>query len=181
MEKIELAYIAGLFDGEGYVGVIKVKPNPKWRQKSPVYSMVVSIANTNLEILCWLRGLFGGSVFTTNKRTEHWQKGHEWRIVSNQAIPFLEAIQPYTKIKKEQIELALFFQRIKGHKSGGRKPLSESSLDLYEAIKIELEGMKKYAEFTETTGSEKEQHTQGEPVPKSQQTPDKTEEKAKED
>ena len=43
MKKTEVAYLAGIFDGEGSISIIKTQPNLKNREKAPRYRLTVSV------------------------------------------------------------------------------------------------------------------------------------------
>ena len=116
MKKTDLAYIAGIIDGEGCIGLRR----ETLRRKDKKYATVrlyVSVSNTNEWLLQWLRFSFRGSLAPC-PRKNHQRLAWEWCIVFKQARAFLEAIYPYLRIKKPQAEIALRFQKAK--KYGGR-------------------------------------------------------------
>jgi len=102
MTKIELAYLAGFFDGEGYVGILKRNRNPKW---NPEYWLQVSIGQKDAEILEYLMKEFGGH-FHTVKRDGSFM----WLASHGTAYNLLKYIEPYVRYKKPQVQLALEFQ-----------------------------------------------------------------------
>lgn len=98
----EVAYIAGLFDGEGNINIYKVE---RTSSKGPVYDLTIAIYSTNREVIDWLYGLFGGYVQTKNHLKNsgyksHWKECYSWRLSSNQAQDFLRLVYPYLRIKK---------------------------------------------------------------------------------
>ena len=116
----ELAYIAGFFDGEGYIGIVK---NQGLR-------LIVSITNTKVGILYWLKGLFGGSVCKGQRPSQNQKPIYVWTIVSREAAMFLYKIQPYLRLKEELAELGLEFQRTKEWgKNNGKHPIAEETVD----------------------------------------------------
>lgn len=107
-------YIAGFFDGEGYIQI--AKRSPGGHSRSP-YSLVVSMANTHRGVIDEIAKVTGGKVLFHNgiKRG----KAHpHYRLTfyTLQALAFLKAIQPYLIIKREEADLAIsFYDCIKAH------------------------------------------------------------------
>ena len=99
----EIAYIAGFFDGEGYLGIAD---NQGLR-------LIVSISNTKFEILHWLKDLFGGSIYVRQRSGSNHKPIHIWTIVSREATLFLCQIQPYLRMKDEVAQLGIDFQNTK--------------------------------------------------------------------
>src|SRR5688572_27979276 len=87
------AYIAGLFDGEGTIGVYKT--GKKYLQ------VKVCIGMQDRATLEWICSLFGGKIYTVGRV-------YRWELLRNQErANFLEAILPYSRTKKGQVELVL--------------------------------------------------------------------------
>ena len=99
---ISIEYLAGFFDGEGYVGVAK--------HRSGNYILQMSISNTELLLLQSIQAEYGGKIHLSPERRSQIRKPayhiHWWGIgVKNMATLLL----PYTKIKGSQLKLALEF------------------------------------------------------------------------
>ena len=94
----ELAYLAGFFDGEGYVGFLSRSIN-------------VSVSNTNYSILEEFLKLFGGIIRRKNFATRTRRSAFEWRIYGAHAAKFLSTISPFLREKRPQAELALSIPR----------------------------------------------------------------------
>jgi len=99
---IEIGYLTGFYDGEGYVGVSKGKRDS--------YSLHVEIANTNFDMLKLYETKFGGKIRLIKKEEEHYKVKYHWDITNNKALSFLKYIQPFTIVKRQQIDLAIEFQ-----------------------------------------------------------------------
>jgi hypothetical protein len=109
--KVEtLAYVAGLFDGEGSI-VIGCSIG-RTNRKNPCYFLQVGITNTDRELIDWLRSTFGGHIsdnsHSPSRSTQRpcWA----WRVTSRQAHGFLRNILPYLRTKKPQALIAIEFQ-----------------------------------------------------------------------
>ena len=102
--KEDLSYLAGFFDGEGSIYIIT---NYKRNQ----HSLVVSITNTDMKILNWIKDFFGGNIAKTLFIKEKNNKPcGRIRFYSQNALFFLKQIEPFLKIKKEKARLAIRFQ-----------------------------------------------------------------------
>lgn len=96
----EIAYIAGLFDGEGCVSV--------YHEKTTKYRLAriqASLSNTNLPIVEYLKDCFGGYVKTRILPSGKLCKS--WSVSCRKAAEVLTQLIPYLKIKRGQAELAL--------------------------------------------------------------------------
>ncbi len=123
MKKTDLAYFAGIFDGEGCVTIKKVQKKTTAGNTSRSHSLQVDIGNTNEWLCRQFAFAFGGSVHSqksTGKRVWRWQ------VAARKAGAFLEAILPYMRIKRPQVEIALQFQRTRYMR--GKKRLTEGEL-----------------------------------------------------
>ena len=129
IKPLDLAYIAGLFDGEGHISIVKMPPSLKWRTKSSHYRLDIGITNTNQDIIYWVNGIFNGRI-CKRTRSEKWHTCWEWRRSNNGAQEFLEVILPFLKIKRSQAEIVLRFQneKIDGSKGGRGHVLSINEL-----------------------------------------------------
>jgi len=105
---IDLAYAAGIIDGEGYIGIHKRKRKLRYSE-SLSYSLEVSVVMVEKEIPDWLRLKFGGSVRKILKRKER-KDVWCWDIWAKKARDFLIIIRPYLKIKQNQADLGIKFQ-----------------------------------------------------------------------
>lgn len=106
---MDIAYAAGLFDGEGYVRVsIWAKPNsPHVR-----YAVIGGIGMTYLPVILALRDQFEGSVNQNRHdlRNPKHRIQFTWHIASQTAATFFRQILPHLIVKREEVELALQLQ-----------------------------------------------------------------------
>lgn len=109
----DLAYIAGFFDGEGCIIISMGKD----------YNRIeTTVCNTKDITLYWLQSIFGGCVSKRISKNPKRKDVYVWATVSRVAGRFLSIIQPYLKLKYEQAELALEFQRSQGRPNGKYTP-----------------------------------------------------------
>src|SRR3972149_6279573 len=104
----ELAYIAGIFDGEGHVSIHRnIPPKPT---HSPIYMLDVGITNTDADLIQHLLDEYGGHFGRTGIRDGHRQDCYRWRISGPSAVRFLKVLLPHLRIKNRQAEIAIAFQ-----------------------------------------------------------------------
>ncbi|MBA7663937.1 hypothetical protein ES703_71985 [subsurface metagenome] len=117
--ELEVAYIAGLFDGEGSIFISRDS-----RSYNNPGSLVVSLGMTAREPLDLLSRIFGGRT-KTHKRYPPHNTLYDWRLGSKKAEVFLRIVKPYLIVKKEEANLALSFQACGRKKSSRKAKLSE--------------------------------------------------------
>ena len=130
--KIELAYMAGLFDGEGCISISSHK------DRHCHLHCIVNIAGKEIPDL--FKADFGGCVIKIKKAKDYHQQVWCWTICSNNAVRFLFAILPYWRIKTEEAKLAIEFQGVvNGNK---RQRLSDADRKLRFEFKDKLSALK---------------------------------------
>ena len=106
MESSEnLAYLAGIVDGEGCIRIHK-------QSKRNCYSPMITVVNTNPILVDWLRFFFGGSVGVYHSGNTNWKDSYNWRLTGIKAIELLQQIRPYLRLKAQQADKLLAFWRI---------------------------------------------------------------------
>lgn len=95
----DLAYLAGIIDGEGTITLTKNNRSDAFRR------IDVSVANTDRALIDWLKAEFGGKVRTRASRKSHWKTGYEWRVGADQALRLLKRIRRYLRIKRPRADL----------------------------------------------------------------------------
>ena len=103
----ELAYMAGIMDGEGCIHISR--PITRHKDcKSPIYQTYISVTNTDAILLDWIQERFGGIIrsIPTDKKSNVIRKPI-WRWYCNirQIHTFCEYIIPYSIVKKRQFEI----------------------------------------------------------------------------
>jgi LAGLIDADG endonuclease len=119
LEELDIAYIAGLFDGEGSINIFRKKN----KSGSFSYYLEITITNTDFPVLSWLQSVLGGRVDkTSNIKLQGSRPLRRWRASCRDAHRILLTLLPYLRVKKTQAELAIEFQstvalKVKGQKS----------------------------------------------------------------
>lgn len=118
MKKMELAWAAGLFEGEGTVRINK----PSLRNWGAV---CVSVVNTDKQIVQWFQDRWPGYMKPATGLGPNRKPAWVWVIAANKAIVFLKAILPFVvrDAVREKIAHAINFQAQK------RKDVKSMSAD----------------------------------------------------
>jgi len=107
-----LAYMAGLFDGEGHIS-ISHRRYPKTAPTRRPYSGLsvrIGIGNKSVAACELFRENFGGCLYRDAQNIRKVGGVHRWAL-SDLAVEWpLKALLPYLRIKKPQAELALIFR-----------------------------------------------------------------------
>ena len=117
IEKIKVAYIAGLFDGEGDVGTYKYTASKNGKR---YLKLTARIHNTDKAVLDWVvTTLKVGRVFEDRKGIK--KSGNPGRkqcyvyVTAHQkARIFLKIIYPYLHIKKDKTKESLHIDKVNG-------------------------------------------------------------------
>src|SRR3990167_8103103 len=142
MKNIDLAYIAGLFDGEGSISLAKLGHHI-WSKRSD-FSLLIRIHNTRKDVLNWVAQVAGGKVYTaSNHPPNGFNKVYQWLITGPTGVALLIKLKPFIKIKNRQIDIAIAFQQTKERVGAKRQfrhgvptEITQKRLALYEQLKI---------------------------------------------
>ena len=104
MEEADLAYLAGIIDGEGCIRIRRRRRGSYW-----CYYSYIRVAMTNQSVLMLLQYHLGGYVGKQTKLPSHRKEQYYWGIECRAAIIALQKLLPYLKIKKAEAELAIKF------------------------------------------------------------------------
>jgi hypothetical protein len=101
-----LLWMAGFFDGEGYVGLQLCRD--KGRNLHYV-KLKVSVTNTDLHSLAPFRATFHGTTVRSWQGRATSKVVYRWDLSGKRAYDFLMTIAPHLITKKEQVDLAIKF------------------------------------------------------------------------
>lgn len=127
----DLAYAAGIVDGEGCIAIRRGKHGPHFCQ--------VAVANTSLILCEWLKQRWGGNVHRKKRNAQHnWKPVYQWRVNNRLAISFLKQVRPYLLIKQAQADLALRLPSIRQFTKSRPARLTEETVEAREMLKQEM-------------------------------------------
>lgn len=116
----EIAYLAGLLDGEGYISIVKTGKH---------HAPILNITNTDLALLLWVQMRFGGALYRVlaGKAGDRAKDCHRLQWNSTAEIArILVMVQPYLVAKGKQAELVIEFIALPGGKG---KKLSQETIE----------------------------------------------------
>jgi len=107
----DIVYLAGIIDGEGYIGIVKYKTKPYVSDYT--FTLRLTVTNTNLILMNWIQLNFGGTVHKHAPRDTHpnHRITYTWRIGCSKATSILRKVYPYLIVKQSEAKLAIKFQK----------------------------------------------------------------------
>ncbi len=137
MKKTDLAYAAGIIDGEGWIGIGR-----KGGKRLDSYCRV-TVGNTNEWLVKWLQVTFGGTISISNRNPAKWKRQYYWNLNEHETLDFLKVIYPYLRIKRPQAEIAIQFLENRFKNGLIRSTISEKELAVEEATRIVMSSLNK--------------------------------------
>lgn len=103
----DLAYLAGIIDGEGCISISKRFNKDRTAYKNFVIKLIIT--NTDLKLIEWLVKNFGFSSIRrmVSKKYPNSKVCYNCNIQSNYVIDLLKQVYPYLIIKKAKAELII--------------------------------------------------------------------------
>lgn len=128
----QAAYVAGLIDGEGTIGLrVKHRKGGKAHQFDPA----LRIANTNLALLEAVITMTGNGQIFADRRGTGQRACYDWALSANQIRHVLPQVLPYLIAKKRQAECVLRFLELVRYPQG----VAEADIPEVMALKEELQ------------------------------------------
>jgi len=120
-EDYQMAWAAGLIDGEGCIFIKKDNPSIISKHRSPIHSLGIKVSMTDRETVFRLKNLFQcGHITEYKKDNPKWKDGVSWTCRSEDAKKVLHKIYKYSVTKKHEIFEAIKFSLLPKGKSGKR-------------------------------------------------------------
>lgn len=99
----DMAYLAGIIDGEGSIEVRFLSGRPA---KRTGLAILIRVANTDPRLIEWLVSRCGGRCYTS-KRNLPSRDIHFWNLPVRANLVLSERLLGYLLLKREQLQLAL--------------------------------------------------------------------------
>ena len=123
----ELAYLAGIVDGEGSIGA-------HWRTNSSVsFHVNFQVGMTQVGAIDLFVKIFGGHIHIEKRRTKSGKPIYKWQIYARKAANCLEKLLPYLIIKREQARDAIVLARMHRERHSGKGSTPGYSLPIPES------------------------------------------------
>jgi hypothetical protein len=119
--------MAGIVDGEGSLSIVKVVNNHMRGNRlicNTVYRVEIAIVSSTVDLLTWIKSVFGGSVDRIDNKHNHiWR----WKISTENSTAFLFSIRPFLKLKGDQADLIIEYLQKYRRFNTGRVKVSEEN------------------------------------------------------
>ena len=129
----ELAYLAGIIDGEGCFSISTVRKHHGAR---------LDVVNTNARLIDWLHQRFDGTVIFRDHPGDHvwkWKPSFTWTLCGRNMMDVLTAIAPFMIIKDAQARLLLeYLETVRPVTGRINSPLSAVVIARRVALKAQL-------------------------------------------
>lgn len=135
---VSYEYIAGFFDGEGYIQIAKKAPNS---HSGAPYWLTASMANTHKGVLEEIQKVIGNGKVIFHQGTNGWKTHYRLTFYTLQALNFIKLIEPYLIIKKEEARLAIEFAEHLKSRHYGLK-LTEEELTVRHDYYLKMKSLK---------------------------------------
>ena len=128
---MNLAYVAGLVDGEGCIGFTQCRGQLIPR---------IDIANTNQDLLLMLQEKFGGCIRQNKRAKDNWKIGYHWVVTSKLAMDFLDKVGKYLILKTNQMYCLFAYEAIR---PGKGRDWSPDGIEAKELLKAQMHWLNK--------------------------------------
>ncbi len=108
---LQIAYIAGIVDGEGCIRIKKTTPDIG--RVTPGYSASLVVKMVDREAVTLLKEFFGGCLYKEKPSVEKGNPLFCYGVSDNKALFAIKSILPYLLIKKDQARKVLVLGRLK--------------------------------------------------------------------
>lgn len=149
---LELAYMAGIIDGEGTISLHVHGSMGGTSMRVGRVTLFVSVPNTSMALMRWIADRWPASIsrLLRSEKEPNKKMAYRWALNANNALHFLDEVYPYLLIKRPQAKLAIRFQRYlqyKGKIRGERQTRLQQEFAL--AVKrLNHRGLRPFAEPT---------------------------------
>ena len=126
MNPVDLAYAAGLFDGEGCIFIHRTTHETR-NGLSYSYTLGVVVSMVDREPVAFMGELFGGSVRGRPVQGTMRRPQYYWRLQGKNALACLLLVRPYLRSKVAQADLGIAFgerMAMVGNPGRARHPLA---------------------------------------------------------
>ena len=106
LNQTDIAYIAGLFDGEGSVDYAR-RWEKRTKGKYKVWRIHCEIAMTDKYVLEWIHQVLGFGTLRPKKVPKGKKPQWRWRCSFREALQFAKLIWPHVQVKLHKIEQIL--------------------------------------------------------------------------
>lgn len=134
------AYLAGIIDGEGYIGIIERSRPASRRCKTPSFVVTVAVSMTDFATVDFIGQCFKGRTYKINRKDINPRKSY-YKFDASCSIEvkcLLTAIRPFVITKKKQVELALAYLDMPVFRGGKGQAVPDYIVNARRAFVVEM-------------------------------------------
>ncbi len=110
MKQTDVAYIAGLIDGEGYIGIKKASVRKDCF--NPCYHARIQIRMVDEPAIKFIADTLGGNYYKEKPNADNGRPLYCYQASDKIAATILETVLPYLKVKKQSAETVLHLRKL---------------------------------------------------------------------
>jgi hypothetical protein len=107
VKKVDLAYCAGLIDGEGCIRIKKMKAYRCQGRTTPGYHATIAVRMVELSGIETLCQTIGGWHYSAKASLKRGRPLHCWQMSDAKAEAALRALLPFLRVKQRQAEIVI--------------------------------------------------------------------------
>jgi len=111
MQKTTLAYLAGIVDGEGYVGIKRSQAYRCQGRQTPGYHARIQVRMVDEPAVAMLHKAFAGSLYREKPHCNNGRPLYCWCVSDAQAEKTCRALFPFLRVKRPQAKLIFRLRR----------------------------------------------------------------------
>lgn len=140
LSNTEWAYLAGIIDGEGYVGLVRQKDSRKNRGYAICYHPKIQVSMTSIETISWICNKLGGKFYRVKSKDENRKDIYCWNLERNKKnmIFVCSKLLKFSITKNRQLKKMICYSknRMKFKNSfPGRKVIKEIDHKIYDDLR----------------------------------------------
>jgi hypothetical protein len=114
MNETDIAYIAGLIDGEAYMGIKKDKTMRNGRV-NPCYQERICIQMVNEEAISFITSTLGGNYHSISNPKPNRRRLYCFQATDKSAARIIQTVLPYLKVKRAVANTVLELRTLREH------------------------------------------------------------------
>jgi len=112
MKNVDIAYIAGLIDGEGYIGIKKSKAYKCQDRKTPGYHARIQIRMVDEQAIKFISETLGGWYYKEKPNCTNGRPLYCYQASDKRAETILSIVIPFLRVKKESANTVLCLRKL---------------------------------------------------------------------
>jgi hypothetical protein len=112
MKETDIAYIAGLIDGEGYIGIKKDRGYQCQERKTPGYHARIAIHMVDEQAIKFIAETLGGWYYKEKPSTAQGRPLYKYSASDKRAEEILKIVLPFLRVKKASAQNLIDFRNL---------------------------------------------------------------------